>query len=109
MLKEMEERQEEEKRMEEVRKAMEIEKWEAEQNQRRIHKEKQRAEKRRQQEEEEEVPVVLKQVRRDGEDDEPQAEASGSGTRAGWNCRSCGIDCEHQLWVYLVLVNLSVC
>ena len=45
MLKEMEEQLEEEKRMEEVRKAMEIEKWESEWNQRRIQKEKQRAEK----------------------------------------------------------------
>ena len=45
MLKEMEEWLEEEKRMEEVRKAMEIEKQESEWNQRQIQKEKQRAEK----------------------------------------------------------------
>ena len=43
MLKEMEEWLEEEKRMEEVRIAMEIEKRESEQNQRWIQKEKQRA------------------------------------------------------------------
>ena len=74
MLKEMEERLEEEKRMEEVRIAMEIEKWESERNQRQIQKEKWRAEKRRRQEEEE-VPVVVKRVRRNGEvEDEPQAE-----------------------------------
>ena len=47
MLKEMEERLEEEKQMEEVRIVMEIEKRESEQNQRRIQKEKRRAEKRR--------------------------------------------------------------
>ena len=64
MLKEMEERLEEEKQMEEVRIAMEIEKRESERNQRRIQKEKQRAEKRRRQEEEEDVPVVVKWVRR---------------------------------------------
>ena len=46
MLKEMEERREEEKWMEEVRIAMEIKKRESERNQRWIQKEKQRAEKR---------------------------------------------------------------
>ena len=82
MLKEMEERLEEEKWMEEVRIAMEIEKRESERNQRQIQKEKWRAEKRRRQEEED-VPVVVKRVRRNGEvEDEPQAEASGSGTGA---------------------------
>ena len=81
MLKEMEERLEEEKRMEEVRIAMEIEKRESERNQRRIQKEKWRAEKRRRWEEDEDVPVVVKWVRRNGEvEDEPQAEALGSGT-----------------------------
>ena len=45
MLKEMEEWLEEEKRMEEVRKAMEIEKRESERNQQQILKEKWRAEK----------------------------------------------------------------
>ena len=98
MLREMEEWQEEEKRMEEVRKAMEIEKQEAEQNHRGIQKEKQRAEKQRWQEEDEDVPVILKWARRDDEDDdEPQAEALGSGTGACWNCRSHSIDCEHEL------------
>ena len=63
MLREIEEWQEEEKRMEEVRKAMEVERWEVEWNQRQIQKEKQRAEKQWRQEEGE-VPVVLKQVRR---------------------------------------------
>ena len=81
MLKEMEEWLEEEKRMEEVRIAMEIEKRESERNQRRIQKEKRRAEKQQRQEEEEDVPVVVKQVRRNGEvEDEPQAEASGNRT-----------------------------
>ena len=98
MLKEMEEWLEEEKRMEEVRIAMEIEKWESEQNQRQIQKEKRRAEKRRRQEEEEDVPVVVKRVRRNGAvEDEPQVEASGSGTRACWNCRSRNIECKHEL------------
>ena len=45
MLKEMEEQLEEEKQMEEVRIAMEIEKQESEWNQRQIQKEKQRVEK----------------------------------------------------------------
>ena len=98
MLKEMEEQLEEEKRMEEVRKAMEIEKWESEWNQRQIQKEKWRVEKWQRQEEEEDVPVVVKWVRRNGEvEDEPQAEVSGSGTRACWNCRSRGIECERKL------------
>ena len=98
MLKEMEERLEEEKWMEEVRIAMEIEKRESERNQRRIQKEKWRAEKRRWQEEDEDVPVVVKWVRRNGEvEDEPQAEASGSGTGACWNCRSQNIECKHKL------------
>ena len=98
MLKEMEEQLEEEKRMEEVRIAMEIEKRESEWNQRWIQKEKRRAEKWQRQEEEEDVPVVVKWVRRNGEvEDEPQAEASGSGTRACWNCRSRGIECECEL------------
>ena len=84
--------------MEEVRIAMEIEKRESEQNQRRIQKEKRRAEKRRRQEEEEEVPVVVKRVRRTGEvEDEPQAEVLGSGTGACWNCRSHSIECKHEL------------
>ena len=98
MLKEMEEWLEEEKWMEEVRIAMEIEKQESERNQRRIQKEKWRAEKRRRQEEEEDVPVVVKRVRRNGEvEDEPQVEASGSRTRACWNCRSRNIECKHKL------------
>ena len=98
MLKEMEERLEEEKQMEEVRIAMEIEKRESEWNQRRIQKEKRRAEKRRRQEEDEDVLVVVKQVRRNGEvEDEPQAEVSGSGTGACWNCRSRNIECKHEL------------
>ena len=84
--------------MEEVRIAMEIEKWELERNQQQILKEKWRAEKQRRQEEEEDVPVVVKRVRRNGEvEDKPQAEASGSGIRACWNCRSCGIECKHEL------------
>ena len=98
MLKEIEERLKEEKWMEEVRIAMEIEKRESERNQRWIQKEKRRAEKRRRQEEEEEVPVVVQWVRRNGEvEDEPQAEASGSGTGACWNCRSHNIECKHEL------------
>ena len=98
MLKEMEERLEEEKRMEEVRKAMEIEKWESEQIQRQIQKEKRRVEKQQRQEEDEDVPVVVKQVRRNGEvEDELQAEVLGNGTGACWNCRSHSIDCEHEL------------
>ena len=98
MLKEMEEWLEEEKWMEEVRIAMEIEKRESERNQRWIQKEKWRAKKRQRQEEEEDVPVVVKQVRRNGEvEDKPQAEVSGSGTGACWNCRSQNIECKHEL------------
>ena len=76
---------------------MEAEKREAERIARRAEKERRRAEKRRRQEEED-TPVVAKWVRRKGEvEDEPQAEASGSGTGACWNCRSRNIECKHEL------------
>ena len=109
MLKEMEERLEEEKRMEEVRIAMEIEKQESEQNQWQILKEKWRVEKRQRQEEEEDVPVVVKRVRRNGEvEDKPQAEASGSRSRACWNCRSCRIECKHELYVFFLFCSIGL-
>ena len=98
MIRLMEERQEEEERIVAAQAAMEAEKREVERNARRAEKERRRAEKRRRQEEEEDVPVVAKQVRRKGEvEDEPQAEASASGTRACWNCRSHSIECTHAL------------
>ena len=98
MIRLMEERQVEEERIAAAQAAMEAEKREAEWNARWAEKERWRAEKRRRQEEEEDVPVVAKRVRRKGEvEDEPQAEVSGSGTGACWNCRSRNIECRHEL------------
>ena len=99
MLRDMEEWQEEEKRMEEVRKAMEIERWEAEWNQRRIQKEKQRAEKWRQQEKDEDVPVILKWARRD---DEWWTTSRGIG-KQDWGLLELQV-LQYQLWARVVSV-----
>ena len=95
MLRLLEERQAEEEWIVAAMQAAQLEAWEkqeAEQAARKAEKQKRKAEKRKREEEK-----GSRKRARVEEEDEPQAEALGSGTAGCWNCRSRAQECERNL------------